>query len=150
MPEGGRESELCRRFLGQARVAELAVEQHAVFDLDQLRALGLSVRGVQQRAGASSLHRVYHAVYSLVPPELLNRNGRYMAAVLACGAGAVVSHRCAAVLLELRSYDGATIDITVPARSGRRHAGLRIHRSTTLTDADVTRIEGVPCTTVAR
>jgi len=50
------------------------------------------------------LHRIHHTVYSPVPRELLKRDGLYMAAVLACGPGAVLSHRSAAALLELRDW----------------------------------------------
>ena len=40
--------------------------------------------------------------------------------------------------------------MTVPRRSARRHTGVEVHRSTALTDADVTLVNGIPCTTVAR
>jgi hypothetical protein len=73
-----------------------------------------------------------------------------MAAVLACGAAAVVSHRSAATLQELRASNQTRIDVTVPGRSTRKHRGIDVHRSTTLTPADVTRVNGIPCTTVAR
>ena len=73
-----------------------------------------------------------------------------MAAVLACGPGAVLSHRSAASLLELRPTDRARIDVTVPARSARDRPGIDLHRSTTLRPADVTRAQNIPCTTVAR
>ena len=73
-----------------------------------------------------------------------------MAAVLACGPGAVVSHRTAADLLGLRPTNRARIDVTVPHRSSRRHPGIEVHRSTTLTKADVTAERSIPCTTVAR
>ena len=73
-----------------------------------------------------------------------------MAAVLACGDGAVLSHRTAAALHELRSTARVKIGVTVPRRSARRHTGVQIHRSITLTDADITTVNGIPCTTVAR
>jgi Protein of unknown function (DUF559) len=73
-----------------------------------------------------------------------------MAAVLACRAGAVVSHRTAARLHGLLVYDGTKLDVTVPARSGRKHGRIVVHCSTTLTPQDVTRVENIPCTTVAR
>ncbi len=73
-----------------------------------------------------------------------------MAAVLACGPGAVLSHRSAAALLGLRPAGGARIDVTVPARSAREHAGIALHRSPTLTPADTTMEKNIPCTTVAR
>ncbi len=73
-----------------------------------------------------------------------------MAAVLACGPSAVLSHRDAAHLHEIRACNRARIEVTVPGRSVRRHDGIDVRRSTTLTDADVTTIDGIPCTTLAR
>lgn len=131
-------------------IARLARTQHAVFGLCQLRELGLSARCAQRRAATSRLHRIYPSVYSVVPRELLTREGRWMAAVLACGPGAVLSHRIAAALHDLRASDRANIDVTVTGRSTRRHRGIDVHRSTTLTAADITIVNRIPCTTVAR
>jgi predicted transcriptional regulator of viral defense system len=132
------------------RLAALAARQYAVVSLDQLRELGLSRRAVQDRADSGRLHRIHHAVYSLVPLTLLGRNGRFMAAVLACGPDAALSYRCAAALYEIRSTAQSKIDVTIPGRSPRKHAGIDVHRSTTLTSEDVTKVHGIPCTTVAR
>lgn len=73
-----------------------------------------------------------------------------MAAVLACGQGGVLSHRSAAALLELRDWGGTKIDVTVPRRSRRKHDGVQVHCSITLTDRDVTVVNDIRCTTVAR
>jgi hypothetical protein len=73
-----------------------------------------------------------------------------MAAVLACGSRAVLSHRTAAALLGLRPTDRQRIDVTVAERSARSRDGIELHRSTKLTRADVTRERGIPCTSVAR
>ena len=73
-----------------------------------------------------------------------------MAAVLACGPGAVLSHRSAAALHELRATDRAAIDVTVPGRTCRKHSGIDLHRSRTLTPEDTTEVDRIPCTTVAR
>jgi hypothetical protein len=109
----GRENEPGGRFFDQASVeaaiAELAKAQHAVFGLDQLAELGLSPRAVQKRAVAGRLHRIHQTVYSLVPKKLLTREGLYMAAVLACGPGAALSHRSAAALHGLRSWGHTSI-----------------------------------------
>ena len=110
--------------------------------------VGLSGSAVHNRAATGRLHRVYRGVYSLVPPKLLTREGRYLAAVFACGPGAVLSHRSAAVLHGLRDWGHTKIDVTIPGRSARRHDGIVVHRSTTLTDKDVTVVDGIPCTTV--
>jgi hypothetical protein len=149
MPEAGRETQVETTFLDQA-LSDLSLAQHGVFALDQLRALGLAAPAVRSRQAAGRLHRIHHTVYSLVPKELLKREGLYMAAVLACGEGAVLSHRSAAALLELRDWGHTKIEVTVPRRSARRHDGIKVHRSTTLTDEDVTEVNNIPCTTVHR
>jgi predicted transcriptional regulator of viral defense system len=154
MAKGGRENGKYVRFLGHPSVdsalAALAIEQHAVFELRQLREIGLSTAAVHKRAAAGGLHRIYQRVYALVPPELLTREGRWLASVYACGPGAVLSHRSAAALHELRSSERARIDVTVPGRSARRHPGIDVHRSRTLSPNDTTRVSNIPCTTVAR
>ncbi len=73
-----------------------------------------------------------------------------MAAVLAAGPGAVLSHRKAAALHGLLDCSRAHVEVTVPGRTRRARPGIDIHRSTTLTDADATTVDNVPCTTVAR
>src|SRR5437868_953641 len=111
MAEAGRENDTRRRFLDQpsldGALACLASRQHGVVTLDQLTGLGLSARAVQYRAARGCLHRVYRGVYSLVPPKLLAREGWWMAAVLAAGPGAVLSHRNAAALHGLLSSNRA-------------------------------------------
>jgi very-short-patch-repair endonuclease len=73
-----------------------------------------------------------------------------MAAVLAYGDGAVLSHRSAAALHGIRPTSRRDVDITLPSRSARPRPGIDVHRSTTLTNADVTKVDGIPCTSVAR
>lgn len=154
MSEAGRESEISGGFLDHPWVDQaivgLARAQHLVFGLDQLRELGLTSRAVQQRAASGRLHRIHRTVYSLAPKELLKRDSLYMAAVLACGPEAVLSHRSAAALHELRDWGHTKIEVTVPRRSSRRHDGVAVHRSTTLTPDDVTVANNIPVTTVAR
>lgn len=109
----------------------------------------LTARAVQLQAQDGRLYRLHRGVYSIIPPELLTRDGRYMAAVLACGPGAVLSHRSAAALHELRPT-GTLIEVTVPGRAYRQRPGIRTHRSATLIERDVTRVNHIPVTTVAR
>jgi very-short-patch-repair endonuclease len=74
-----------------------------------------------------------------------------MAAVLACGRGAALSHLAAAAHMQIRGSSATRIDVTVPVRSGRRaQAGIRLHRSRRLNESEVTIHEGIPTTTVAR
>jgi predicted transcriptional regulator of viral defense system len=132
------------------RIAALASRQHAVVSLEQLLELGLSVRAVSDRAAGGRLHRVHRSVYSIVPRSLLTDHGHYMAAVLACGPGALLSHRAAADVHGLRQSSATKIDVTIPGRNVRRHSGIALHRSTTLTAADAAVVDGIPCTSVAR
>jgi very-short-patch-repair endonuclease len=118
--------------------------------LAQLAALGLTPRAAQKRVRAGRLHRIHRAVYSLVPLPLLSVAGRYMAAVLACGPGAVLSHRSAADHHGLRPTARARIDVTVPGRIKRTVKGVDVHCSTTLVAADIATVDGIRCTSIAR
>jgi hypothetical protein len=73
-----------------------------------------------------------------------------MAAVLACGPRAVLSHRAAAAHLGLGRDNRPRVEVTVPRRSGRSRYGIDVHVSTTLAPADVTLYDGIPCTSVPR
>jgi hypothetical protein len=152
--EGGRESEHIVRFFKQAPIdepiAHLAAVQHGVFALSQVTAFGLTARAVQQRAARSRVHRIHHGVYSLVPRALLTRKGHWMAAVLACGPGAVLSHQKAAALHGIRDSARAKIDVTIPRRSVLRRAGIDVHQAPTLAAHDIAVVDNIPCTTVAR
>ena len=71
-----------------------------------------------------------------------------MAAVLACGPGAVLSHRSAAALWGIRRGDPSRIEVTAPGRVGRR-PGIRAHPVDLAAD-ETTEVDGIPTTTVAR
>src|SRR5690349_15567119 len=111
MGQAGRETRNIGAFpahpLVDRALAGLAGGQWAVFTLEELAAAGLTAGAVRKRMAAGKLHRYYRGVYGLVPYELLTREGRYLAAVCACGAGAVLSHASAASLHELRKSDSA-------------------------------------------
>jgi very-short-patch-repair endonuclease len=132
-----------------AAVARLATRQHGVVALWQLRRLGLSKSGVSWRATVGRLHRVHRGVYS-VGHSILTMNGRWMAAVLACGEGAVLSHRSAAELCGLHRFDRPTIDVTTARRTGRGRKGIDAHAARELRKVEVAAISAIPCTTVSR
>jgi very-short-patch-repair endonuclease len=74
-----------------------------------------------------------------------------MAAVLAAGPGAVLSHASAAALWEIRPTSATRIDVTVRSVGGRaRRPGLRIHRTPTLRDDEITEHQAIRVTTPAR
>lgn len=130
-------------------LAELATRQHGVVALRQLEHIGFSPSGVQRRPRARRLHRIHQGVYAVGHP-LLSVDGYWMAAVLACGPGAVLSYRSAAELLGLLASARAAIDVTVPNRAGRSRSGIDAHTATHLDPADTTTVRGIPCTSVAR
>jgi very-short-patch-repair endonuclease len=113
-------------------IARMAQAQHGIVTTSQLLEAGLVSSAISKRVRSGRLHRLHQGVYA-VGHKGLSEEGRWMAAVLSCGHGAVLSHGAAAVHWGLlRPLDGP-IDITVPTHSGRkRRRGLRIHRCATL------------------
>jgi predicted transcriptional regulator of viral defense system len=133
-----------------ARIVALCWRQHGVIALAQLVALGLSASAVRSRVASGRLQRVHRGVFATCDPRALSPKGRFAAAVLACSAGSVVSHRSAAALFELRLRTTAWVDVTTPGSTARRRAGIHIHSGATLTPSDVTLIDDIPATTLAR
>jgi predicted transcriptional regulator of viral defense system len=133
----------------EARIAEWAERQHALVTLPQLQSLGLGRSGVSRRASNGRLHRVHRGVYAVGHPHLTQR-GDWMAAVLACGPRAVLSHRSAAALHGIRRDNRAKADVTLSGGSARSRPRIEVHRTSTLEAADITVVDGIPCTTVAR
>ena len=80
---------------------------------------------------------------------ILRPEGRRLAAVLACGPGAVLSHRSAAAHWGLLATDQTRVDVAAP-RSRDGVPGIRLHRPRCLDDRDTTTHEGIPITTIAR
>lgn len=132
-----------------AAIAALAVAQHGVVSLTQLVDLGLGARGVSHRVRRGALHRVHRGVFAVGHP-LLGREGRFMAAVLACGPGAALSHRSAAALWGLRPSSRLAIEVSTPHGAGRRRDGIDAHSGATLAARDVATVAAIACTSVAR
>jgi very-short-patch-repair endonuclease len=130
------------------RLAELAARQWGVASLGQLRALGLKDDAVRRRARAGRLHRLHRGVYA-VGHTVLRREGRWLAAVLACGDGAVLSHRSAAAHWGLLQTDATQIDVTA-RRKRAGDAKIRSHFSRSLIARDTTTHRGIPITSVPR
>jgi predicted transcriptional regulator of viral defense system len=129
------------------RIASLAARQHGVIARFQLLKMGLHRREVGYRLDVGRLHRIHRGVYA-VGHAVLTADGRYMAAVLAGGPGAVASHQSAAAIHGIRQDNGATIHVTVE-RALHPRRGLTWHRSPIAPD-EVTVVGGVPVTTVPR
>jgi predicted transcriptional regulator of viral defense system len=130
-------------------LAQICHAQHGLITLEQLEARGLTVQGVHERVNSGRLHRIHQRVYSLTPGVITQR-GRFMAAVLACGPHAVLSHHSAAYLWGLVDHREAPIDVTAPNRRGRSPDGVAAHRDGSLQPIDKVTLYGVPCTSLAR
>jgi very-short-patch-repair endonuclease len=128
-------------------VAELAEGQHGVVSRGQLIGLGLGEGAVEHRVAVGRLHRVGKGVYA-VGHRCLSREGRWLAAVLSSGPGAVLSYRSAAALWGIRDPVTGPIDVTLSSKS-TSSPHIRRHHSA-LPDDEVTVCEGIPVTTVPR
>ena len=131
--------------LSDRAVADLARRQHGVASRTQLSALGLSRTEIAGRLKRGTLHRVHRGVYA-VGHLALTRNGRFMAAVLACGEGAALSHFSAAVLWAILGDRGQPIHVT--AEKQRRCRGIVVHHGPL--DGERVRLQGIVVTTPAR
>jgi very-short-patch-repair endonuclease len=129
-------------------VSDLAARQHGVVSTAQLREIGLGGDAVLRRVRAGRLHRLYRGVYA-VGHTALTREGRWLAAVLACGDGAALSHRSAAALWGFRPTDRARIEVTVP-RSRSGPPGVEVHRTRRLQRGDARVHRAIRVTTPAR
>jgi very-short-patch-repair endonuclease len=131
-------------------IAALAGAQYGVVSRAQLRTLGLGVAGIDHRVRGGRLHLVHRGVYA-VGHAVLTTEGRWMAAVLACGSGAVLSHASAAAAWDLRPVGAGAIHVTIPRSPGRAaRSGIRLHRSRIVERHDTTVHRGIPITTPAR
>ena len=128
----------------------LARRQWGVVTRDQLAAAGLGDSGVRDWVRDGRLLRLHRSIYAY-GHDRLRIEGRWLAAVLACGPGAALSHRSAALLWEIRQNSSGLVDVTVPSQNGRsERVGIRIHRSARLAADEVTAQRGIPVTTLAR
>ncbi|MCW3005811.1 MAG: hypothetical protein JWP17_437 [Solirubrobacterales bacterium] len=129
-------------------VAELADAQHGVVGRWQLVELGHSTSTIDRWLAAERLVILHRGVYA-VGHRRLRPEGHWMAAVLAGGAGASLSHRAAGSAWNVRTDHRAQCEITVVRAFGRKLPGLHVHRSR-LDPVDVTTLDGIPITTLAR
>lgn len=127
-------------------IAELAERQHGVVATWQLLALGLTHDDLGYRAQTGRLHRIYRGVYA-VGHRNLSREGHRMAAVLAYGPDAVLSHRSAAAHWGI-GHASYKYDVTTP-HSKRSRKTIRAHTAK-LHAEDRTVHDGIPTTSVAR
>jgi hypothetical protein len=127
-------------------IAALATRQHGVISSRQLLATGLGSSAIERRLEVGRLHRLFRGVYALGHTKLSLRS-RWMAAVLACGPDAVLSHQSAAALWGLLRARGPQIEVSAQYARGR--PGIAVHQGR-MDRADHTVRDGIPVTTVAR
>jgi very-short-patch-repair endonuclease len=124
------------------RVAAVAARQKGLVTTAQLEGLGLDRSAIARWAREGRLHRVHNGVFSLSP--VLAPLAKELAAVLACGDGAVVSHRSAAAMWRMLPPSEGPVEVTTTGR-GRGRAGIRAHRTTHA--PKTMRKDGIPLTT---
>jgi putative AbiEi antitoxin of type IV toxin-antitoxin system/uncharacterized protein DUF559 len=129
-----------------AALSALAGRQHGIVTTAQIVAAGLSQSGIRDRVKRGALHRIHRGVYS-VGHASLSRFGEFLAAVLAAGPGAALSHDSCGELFEVRRWPTGEIHVSAPRRL--RIGGVRTHR-TALGPLDVVVYKGIPVTNVAR
>ncbi len=114
----------------------------------QLIVLGFSDAAIKHRVAAGRLHPQHDGVYSVGSPDLTQK-GKWMAAVLACGPGAVLSHESAAALWGVAKNPAKAISLSVPMERNPRHPRLEIHRRRNLRPPDLDTRDGIPVTSIA-
>ena len=130
----------------ESKVAQLAEAAHGVVTHGELLAAGVSADEIRWRLRIGALLTEYRGVYR-VGHRAPSVEARYMAAVKACGNGAVLSGRAAAYLLGLIRGTAPPPEVTAPTE--RRVPGVITHRARGA-PLEAMRWRGIPVTTVAR
>ena len=131
-------------------IAAVAATQYGVFSRAQARGVGLSDRQLRYRIERGRIERLTRHTFRIVGAAESWRQ-RLMAACLAAGDGAAVSHRSAAALHRYDGFPPGLVEITVG--QGRRDfhlAGVIVHSSSCWADEDITVVDGIPVTTPER
>jgi hypothetical protein len=131
------------------RAWRLAKEQHGIVARRDLLALGFSKDAIDHRIVTGRLHPVHRGIYAVGFP-VTTREGHWMAAVLACGEGAALSHRSAAALWGFGRERSGWIDVSVRRQCRHRRGGIRARSRPTLPSAHVGIQAGIPLTQPVR
>src|SRR3954451_9402782 len=124
---------------------ELARRQHGTVTREQLLRLGFTKSAIEHRVRIGRLHPGARGVYGW-GRRRLSREGRWMAAVLACGAGAALGHRSAASLWKFGKEHDDYIDVSVRRSTEARMRGVRCHRRPTLPPTVIATRLNIPLT----
>jgi very-short-patch-repair endonuclease len=131
------------------KIAEVAARQRGLVTRMQLREAGLTRDTIDSWLKSARLHSLYRGIY-LLGHARRTEGVRELGAVLACGPGAVVSHRSAAGLWRLLPAPSGDVEISVAGRNCGRRPGIRLHRVVALDRCDVRKLGGIPVTSPAR
>ena len=129
-----------------AAISALAERQYGVVARAQLRSLGVADDVIDHRIAMRRLHVLHRGVFA-VGHNVLTRDGVWLAAVFAAGPDAVLSHRSAAALWEIRGDRRRHVDVIASRRVRRPHIAAR---QVLLPPDEVTTHHDIPVTTVAR
>jgi len=133
------------------RIGERAGAQRSLITRRQLLALGVSSDMIGRALQRRRLHRMHQGIYSLVPFPALPPLAIELAAVLACGDTALLSHHSAAAVYGIRPFAEGSVDVTVIGKeTGRRRPGIRVHRTGHLDPRDARRHQRIPIVSPAR
>ncbi|MDQ2670423.1 MAG: type IV toxin-antitoxin system AbiEi family antitoxin domain-containing protein [Gemmatimonadota bacterium] len=130
-------------------MAALAERQHGVVARRQLLDLGLDRSAIDRRLSRGLLIPLHRGVFAVGHAQL-RIEGRWMAAVLAVGEGAVLSHRDAAALHGMRTAPESRKVSVTTSKDARGTSALWVYARRTLTDDDRAEIKGIPVTSPAR
>jgi hypothetical protein len=123
----------------------LVHKQHGVVARAQLIDLGMGPAAIRHRLATGRLRPLLRGVYAVGRRDV-GTQGRRMAAVLACGPHAFLSHRSAAALWGIRREPGEPIEVVVPDHVCRRRPGIRVHRRAGLMESGTRTVDGIPVT----
>jgi hypothetical protein len=127
----------------------MARRQHGVVTRKDLLELGFSSAAIEHRLATGRLRPVARGVYTVGWP-LTDRKQGWMAAVLVCGDGAVLSHGSAAALWGIGPEGDGPVDVTLRRRRGVSRPGIKVRERLRLPERDVTERFGIPVTTPVR
>ena len=131
------------------QLAKLAARQHGVVTFADLLACGFTHDAISVRVRNGRLHPLHRGVYA-VGHANVTQDGCYLAAVKACGEGAVLSHRSRAMLENIIRWEDRYPDVLVLGDSVPRHPRIKGHCTSYLPAHHVTTVRGIPVTTAAR
>jgi very-short-patch-repair endonuclease len=131
------------------RITRLVAEQHGVFSHEQAKQQGASKNQIRWRIESGRWERVHQSVYRISGSPTSWRQ-MLLAACLAWGPKALISHRCAAAMWKFPGFEPTKmVEITVPRRRHRDHTDNVVHWMNVL-PADATILDAIPVTTPSR